>query len=418
MNDVREICSDFLSVGVSGMNSDTLRCGRPYGGCSILYRKSLSSCISLLQSNSDRFCGIRLCDSSGLSYLLVSVYMPTYYDPSCVDVYLNVLGELEGFIASQGCDVNIIAGDFNVDFDRGGQFAKLLKDFMAGLDLHACDLNFRSSVNYTYERDDCVTQSWLDHVLCSQKFSTHISDIHAVHSASITSDHFPLFFNITVSCKLVPHIRSPTVRRPPRTAWSKVSSADIDRYCHLVSCSITTLPSQTYSCVTPNCTEHNHSLDSFARNFLSTLLDCARQCFPQHSSSPRRLVCWNDTSCSKLKQTANFWYRLWEDAGHPSSGVLFQIKKNTKTRYKYEIRRLKRRQNVLLQDKFASLFASKNESTKVQNPRRNSYAVSSSYGAMHIRVLFIYCACAYECLAAPSRPSPVSRLFHAGCTSS
>ena len=37
LNDVREICSDFLSVGVSGMSSDTLRCGRPYGGCSILY---------------------------------------------------------------------------------------------------------------------------------------------------------------------------------------------------------------------------------------------------------------------------------------------------------------------------------------------------------------------------------------------
>ena len=32
--------------------------------------------------------------------------------------------------------------------------------------------------------------------------------------------------------------------------------------------------------------------------------------------------------------------------------------------------------------------------------------------------LCIYCACAYECLAAPCRPSPVSRLFHAGCTSS
>ena len=43
-----------------------------------------------------------------------------------------------------GCDVNIIAGDFNVDFG-GGQFAKLLNDFMTGLDLHACDLNFRSS---------------------------------------------------------------------------------------------------------------------------------------------------------------------------------------------------------------------------------------------------------------------------------
>ena len=115
------------------MNSDSLCCGRPYGGCSILYRKSLSSCITLLQSNSDCFRGIRLCDSSGLSYLLVSV---SYYDPSCV------LGKFEGFIASQGCDVNIIAGDFNVDFDRGGQFGKLLKDFITGLDLRACDLNF------------------------------------------------------------------------------------------------------------------------------------------------------------------------------------------------------------------------------------------------------------------------------------
>ena len=69
-----------------------------------------------------------------------------------------------------------------------------------------------------------------------------------------------------------------------------------------------------------------------------------------------------------------------------------------------------------------------NESTKVQNPRRNSYAVNSrqqlwnSYAVnssyAHTLALCIYCACAYEYLAAPSRPSPVSRLFHAVCTSS
>ena len=44
--------------------------------------------------------------------------------------------------------------------------------------------------------------------------------------------------------------------------------------------------------------------------------------------------------------------------------------------------------------------------------------VSHSTAATHISVVCIYCACACECLAAPSRPSPVSRLFHAGCTSS
>ena len=63
------------------------------------------------------------------------------------------------------------------------------------------------------------------------------------------------------------------------------------------------------------------------------------------------------------------------------------------------------------------------KSTKAQNPRRNSYAgltFNSSYAHMYIHssIVYRYCACAYECLAAPSRPSHVSCLFHAGCTSS
>jgi hypothetical protein len=35
------------------------------------------------------------------------------------------LGELDGFIESQQCDYTLIAGDFNVDFDRGGRLASL-----------------------------------------------------------------------------------------------------------------------------------------------------------------------------------------------------------------------------------------------------------------------------------------------------
>ena len=42
------------------MNSDILSRGRPFGGCSILYRKSLSPYISPLYSCSDRFCGVRV----------------------------------------------------------------------------------------------------------------------------------------------------------------------------------------------------------------------------------------------------------------------------------------------------------------------------------------------------------------------
>ena len=60
--------------------------------------------------------------------------MPAMTASSYFSEYLQTLGELEGFIESQHCDINILVGDFNVDFDRGGPLAKLLCDFM-------CDLN-------------------------------------------------------------------------------------------------------------------------------------------------------------------------------------------------------------------------------------------------------------------------------------
>ena len=50
----------------------------------------------------------------------------------------------------------------------------------------------------------------------------------------------------------------------------------------------------------------------------------------------------------------NFWYRVWSEAGYPSSGVLTQIKKHAKSRYKSEIRRLRRGQNRILRRNLAS----------------------------------------------------------------
>ena len=142
--------AQIFSVSVSGIDASNLLCGRPYGGCSILYRKSLSSVISPLDSNSHRFCGIKMVDSA-TSYLLISVYMPTDYGASSVSNFWHTLGELEGFIDTQCCDVAMVVGDFNFDFDRDGPLAKHLNDFIIELDLSVCDLSFRDKVKFTYE---------------------------------------------------------------------------------------------------------------------------------------------------------------------------------------------------------------------------------------------------------------------------
>lgn len=51
------------------------------------------------------------------------------------------------------------------------------------------------------------------------------------------------------------------------------------------------------------------------------------------------------------------WYDVWKEAGYPTSGVMFQIKKHAKRRFKYEV--LKRRHQHLLWSKFAGNFLTK-----------------------------------------------------------
>ena len=69
---MREISSDFMSVRVSGMSSDLLSRDRPYEDCSILYRKTLSSSVTPLDTCSSRVCGIRVCDFSGFVCICLS----------------------------------------------------------------------------------------------------------------------------------------------------------------------------------------------------------------------------------------------------------------------------------------------------------------------------------------------------------
>ena len=79
---------------------------------------------------------------------------------------------------------------------------------------------------------------------------------------------------------------------------------------------------------------HYDSLDSYAQHLVNVLLHCSHHCCPCHTSSPsHKLIGWKDGS-SKLKEDANFWYRVWDQAGCPSAGILFTLKKYKSSLFK------------------------------------------------------------------------------------
>ena len=351
--------NDFAAVGVSGMDSCVLLHGRPYGGCAILVRKSLLPFVSMINCVSDRFVALKIRDSQGLSYLFISIYMPSFpLHP--YSAYLDTLGELEGFLDSVNYDYVIIAGDFNVDFCRASPVNSLLLDFITSNDLCCVDRAFQDNILFTYESDDGSRRSWIDHVMVSSSISSSIDSVSRYDAGCTLSDHYPLQFHFR--CDLSPSVNFSSTSRCSGSHfvcdWHKATSDDIQKYIDCVGSLLPVVPTSVLDCCNPHCQHHRAELDLLFDRFVDCLSLAASLNIPHHSPSTRRklLSGWTDGT-HILKQKSVFWHRVWVEAGCPSSGVLFQIKKHAKHRFKYSVRRLKRREHVLNRHLLARSFS-------------------------------------------------------------
>ena len=135
-------------------------------------------------------------------------------------------------------------------------------------------------------------------------------------------------------------------------------------------------------------------MDKFCDDLACCLDHAARKTLPlTHPTST--VAGWNH-SARGLKEKANFWHRVWKQAGSPSAGVLHQLKKLARSRYKYEVRRLKRRELHIRRGKMAQALASSNTRSfrqqvqrvnKAQKPH-SACSIDGHRGASNITRLF------------------------------
>ena len=110
---------DCYSHCISAMSSTEIIQGRPYGGCSILWKKDLSACICPIITVSKRLCAVTLL-MNNVSFLLCNVYMPTGTSASSLEEYRTVLNEIRSIMLNNNCVYIIIGGDFNTDLNKSG----------------------------------------------------------------------------------------------------------------------------------------------------------------------------------------------------------------------------------------------------------------------------------------------------------
>ena len=197
--------------------------------------------------------------------------------------------------------------------------------------LEASDLHF-PSIQFIYESDNGLARSWVDQFLFSTSASHLVRYVDVVCSGDNLSDHLPL--SVSLDCQ---HAVSSSVgscsTQGRRVVWHKATSDQIDAYqsCVRESYKQFVIP----NCSDPHCTVHCEYLSTLCRDLVCYLVSCADATIPP-ASHRKRVAGWKD-EISPFKERSLFWNRLWYESGCPQAGVLFQLRKHAKTRYKYAV---------------------------------------------------------------------------------
>ena len=112
-------------------------------------------------------------------------------------------------------------------------------------------------------------------------------------------------------------------------------------------------------CCVPDCSKHKITLDSYSLQLIKCIVDSAYHSIPCHSRAPARTLAGWNFGPKQLRSQAKFWNQVWVEAGCPSKGVLFQIKKTCKHRFKYAVRKIRRQQRYIKRAQLASVFSRK-----------------------------------------------------------
>ena len=192
--------------------------------------------------------------------------------------------------------------------------------------------------------------------------------------------HFPLI----VPQSLVTHESSAQDSKTPSVSWSKITPSHNDHYFQFVACNLPQIPNELLACCAPHCVSHFKVLDQLSSNFLASLQQASAQCLPHVRKRKTCVLDWN-ISANKLKQSARFWYRVWLDCGCPSSGVVHQIKRKAKSRYKYEVQRLRRQQLYITCHRIGSALSDachRDFWKEVRLLRRNTYGAHCNHSSI------------------------------------
>ena len=141
------------------------------------------------------------------------------------------------------------------------------------------------------------------------------------------------------------------------------------------------LPVEALHCCDTNCSKHNQSLQAYHDAIISCCITSGTESIPlkggskSSKSGPGRVPGWTK-HVEQSKQRAIFWHWLWKVNGLPRHGHVAQIRRATRTKYHYAVRKVKRDQERIVA--MSKLIPIPKNKKKSLNDSSNYRAISMS----------------------------------------
>ena len=371
-NKLRRKYSNHDMYIVPAYKKDNRVCrGRGKGGLATIWEKGLTKYVSKLKCKSFRLQGTKFSFPSG-TLVVINTYFPC--DPRTNEFddseLMNVLAEIQYLIENSNTSSVLLAGDLNCHFNRNTRFTNIVKHFFdeKGLQVFWDTPNDRIEIpDYTHlsSSGGSLAISTIDHFVGSHQFLSALEEAGVVHDAGNTSNHSPIYAKFNVGNLNVETEQPKCIKR---TKWDKATDIAKDNYKDLVSGKLEQiiLP-DCVNCINLHCMEHAEQLELYTMAVLEAVETAAQESLPSVGGGSSRA----DGGCGRYGRWAGwteyvkpyyeeskFWRSIWQSAGQPSQGDLFDMMHSTKSQYKYAIRRLKRAKDKIENDKFVNSIIS------------------------------------------------------------
>jgi exonuclease III len=355
---LKDIHTDFTGFGVSAIDpSAGIISGRPYGGVGIIWHTDFKNIIKEVHTGYDWVCGITV-KSPKCHFTIFCVYLP-YETANNIDDYMNCLAALHSLIEECSSSSTYVLGDFNCDVKKSTLYNTYFTDFVNDSGCILSDCSILDDV-YTYVSPAWGTTSWLDHCVSTEDAHNAIMSASVLHEF-VSSDHLPLSITLTVDLDLSGKSDDIGATTRSNLVWEKASPDDLDRFFHQSNDLLNKVNVDIAQCtdIHCKCDIHYKCID----RLYCEIVDCLHEASESLSKISNKrtykvIPGWNDY-VNESHLAARDAFVMWNSAGKPRFGPVFDIMKRSRAIFKYSLRYCKRQENQNRADALANKMKEK-----------------------------------------------------------